>query len=92
MSVAEKIMNDTYVAHYGVSDMFRVYYTCFPVSKKKNTYECIKGKFDPCYSDTRYYERDWKETSVPKLIPEKYHPAYLHYKNPEMSLAILKKQ
>lgn len=89
-SDANRVLSDTYMMHYGASDMLKVYYTCFP-SKDKKRYDCVKGQFDSCWSNTKYYEDDWKVITAPRIIPEKYHVAYLNFKNPGENMLILKK-
>lgn len=81
MSRINEILNDRLLARYGQEDMFKVYYTCFPVDKKEEFYECLKGKFDAGFSDTFFWEsRSWKTVSIPKLLPQRYHLPYAQFK------------
>lgn len=89
-SEAEKVLSDTYMMHYGASDMLKVYYTCFPSNDGKR-YDCVKGQFDSCWSEKRYSEYSWKVVTAPRIIPEKYHVSYLNYKSPGENMIILKK-
>jgi hypothetical protein len=81
-TTASEILRDGFVQRYGMEDMFNVYYTCFPVDEKEKLYECLKGKFDACYSDNLFWkERSWKELAVPKLFPKRYHLPFMALKN-----------
>jgi hypothetical protein len=81
MPTASEILNDPFMARYGQEDMFKVYYTCFPVDKQEKLYECLKGKFDGCYSDKyMWIEPTWKTVSVPKVLPLRYHLPYTQFK------------
>lgn len=90
MSIVSSLKKDGFVQRYGLEDMFRFYYTCVPNdSKNQNDYECLKGKFDTCYSDTRYDETKWLELSVPKIIPKDYHSVYLHFLQKDKTIRVL---
>ena len=93
MSVARSIQMDPMVQRYGTDDMFNVYYTCFlkDYRSKYISFECVKGKFDACYSDKHFWSYLGSiETSVPKLVPQGYHESYLNLKHSNMSMTILK--
>ena len=76
MSVAKRLSQDTFVMNYGHESTFRVYYTCIPRDDMMG-YECLKGKFDTCYSNIYYDEKKWKEVSIPKVIPLQFHSSYI---------------
>jgi hypothetical protein len=87
---AAEVLSDGFMIRYCASDMFRTYYTCFPIKYEKHVfYECANGKFDTLYSEKFFFEsRSWKEVSVPKFVPKTYHEAYLNIKNPQDILKI----
>lgn len=76
MSEAHKILKDTDMGAYGEESAFHRHYTCFPRDDAK-AYDCLKGMFDPVWSDTRYKMKEWKECKVPKLIPRFLEEEYL---------------
>ena len=89
--MAHELLSDVWTMRYGPSSLWLTYYTCVPVDKKQTSFECVKGHFDPTYSDVLYPKyKTWLETSVPWYIPQSNHESYLNGKFKDKLLRLYK--
>lgn len=93
MSTLRKVINDTSVMKYRKETLFQIYYTCIPREDTPiaNVYECTNMMFDTCYSDVfRDNTSEWKELTVPRILPLYFHKKYLTYLTNKPTTILLK--